>query len=214
MTHLSPQEFVDLAEGGLTPGRASHLDGCARCRDEADVLRAVMNDAQEVEVPEPSPLFWEHLSRRVSDAVTLPGTPTARAAVGWSGWHVGHLMTAVTTATVVLAVVVGVSMLRDAGDAGNDATGGVVTDGANAGAGTDGTTDALGATDVGTTQVDAESDWALVLTIVEAVEWEDSDPDALFVDRRTIDVALLQLSADERRELVRLLEAELSRSAI
>ena len=50
--------------------------------------------------------------------------------------------------------------------------------------------------------------------MVEAIEWEDGDPDAPFVDRQTIDGALLQLSADERRELVRLLEAELSGSAI
>ena len=78
----------------------------------------------------------------------------------------------------------------------------------------DETTAALSTTDVGTTQVDAESDWALVLTMVEAIEWEDGDPDAPFVDRQTIDGALLQLSADERRELVWLLEAELSGSAI
>ena len=126
---------------------------------------------------------------------------------GGAGGTSGHLM----TVTVVLAIVVGFSILRDAS---NDATGGVVTDGANLDAVTDGTTDGLSATDVWTTQVDAESDWALVLTTVETVEWEDSDPDALFVDRQTIDAALLQLSADERRELVRLLEAELSGSAI
>ena len=211
MTHLRPQEFVDFAEGGLGPDRDSHLDGCARCREEADVLRAVMGNAQEVEVPEPSPLFWEHLSRLVSDAVALSDKPNARLALGWRGWHVGYLTTAVTTATVVVAVVVGFSMLRDAG---NDATGDLVTDGANSGAVTNGTSVAVGVTDVGTTQVDAESDWALVLAMVEAVEWQDSDPDALFVDRQTIDVALLQLSADERRELARLLEVELSGSEI
>ena len=211
MTHLSSQELVDLAEGSLSADRAAHLEACDRCRDEAKDLRAVMSDVREVEVPKPSPLFWEHLSRRVSDAVASSDTPTRRVAVGWRNWHSGHLRTVVTSATVVLAVVVGFSLLRDAG---NGPGGGVVTDGSTSGGVTDETTAALSTTDVGTTQVDAESDWALVLTMVEAIEWEDGDPDAPFVDRQTIDGALLQLSADERRELVRLLEAELSGSAI
>ena len=211
MTHLSSQELVALAEGGLSADRAAHLDACDCCRDEANDLRAVMSGVQEVEVPEPSPLFWEHLSRRVSDAVASSDTPATRVAVGWRGWHSGHFRTVVTTATVVLAVVVGFSWLRDAGDGPG---GGVVTDGSTPRGVTDEVTAALNGTDVGTTQVDAESDWALVLTMVEAVEWEDGDPDAPFVDRQIVDAALLQLSADERRELVRLLEAELSGSAI
>ena len=211
MTHLSSQELVDLAEGGLSADRAAHLEACDRCRDEANDLRAIMSDVQEVEVPEPSPLFWEHLSRRVSDAVVSSDTPTRHEALGWRGWHSGHLRTVVTSATVVLAVVVGFSLVRDAG---NGPGGGVMTDGSTPGGVADETTAALSTTDVGTTQVDAELDWALVLTMVEAIEWEDGDPDAPFVDRQTIDGALLQLSADERRELVRLLEAELSGSAI
>ena len=209
--HLSSQELVALAEGGLSDDRAAHLDVCVRCRDEASTLRAVMSALQEVEVPEPSPLFWEHLSRRVSESVASSDTPPTRVAVGWWGWHTGHLRTVVTTATVVLAVVVGLSVLRDA-SRGSD--GRVVTDGATPGGVTDATPAALSVSDVGTTQDDAESDWALVLTMVEAVEWEDDDPDAPFVDRQIVDGALLQLSADERRELVRLLEAELSGSAI
>ena len=101
MTHLSSQELVALAEGGLSADRAAHLDACDRCRDEANDLRAVMSGVQEAEVPEPSPLFWEHLSRRVSDAVASSDTPTRRVAVGWRSWHSGHLRTVVASATVV-----------------------------------------------------------------------------------------------------------------
>jgi hypothetical protein len=34
-------------------------------------LRTMLSAAQDVEVPEPSPLFWDHLSSRVSQAVAM-----------------------------------------------------------------------------------------------------------------------------------------------
>lgn len=67
--HLNREELVDLAEGARPESAAPHLAACDACRAQLRDLRAMLSAAQEVDVPEPSPLFWDHLSARVSDAV-------------------------------------------------------------------------------------------------------------------------------------------------
>jgi hypothetical protein len=75
MTHLSPDQLLDVAEG--TSAEPPHLSSCAACRRELASLRSVMASVMAPTVrpgvPEPSPLFWEHLSSRVSDAVEAAG---------------------------------------------------------------------------------------------------------------------------------------------
>jgi hypothetical protein len=82
MKHLTRDELLDAAEG--RPVRCEHLDACAACRDEADALARVMAAAASVEVPEPSPLFWDHFSERVSAAVSeeRPGRGLLRGILG------------------------------------------------------------------------------------------------------------------------------------
>ena len=69
MLHLTPEQFVDLAEGTTPESSMPHLASCEACRRELAGMRALMSEAAGVDVPEPSPLFWEHLSTRVHDAV-------------------------------------------------------------------------------------------------------------------------------------------------
>ena len=62
-----------------------------------------MSAAAEVEVPEPSPLFWKHLSERVREAVAAEGVAAiavpawgwARALPSWRGWAVAGVAAAV-----------------------------------------------------------------------------------------------------------------------
>jgi anti-sigma factor RsiW len=68
--HLKAGELVDLAEGTRAESSAPHLATCDACRRELAALKQTLALATAVSVPEPSPLFWDHLSRRVSDAVT------------------------------------------------------------------------------------------------------------------------------------------------
>ena len=75
MTHLTPEEFVDAAEGLLSPGRLQHLERCGTCRREVSALSALMGEAAGSPFPEPSPLFWEHLSARVRQAVRAEAAP-------------------------------------------------------------------------------------------------------------------------------------------
>jgi hypothetical protein len=70
--HLTPEQFVDLAEGQQPESAVPHLAACDACRKELADLRAMMTatTAPGVDVaPEPSPLYWHHLSSRVRDAV-------------------------------------------------------------------------------------------------------------------------------------------------
>jgi hypothetical protein len=92
MGHLNPARLVDLAEGVEAEEAVPHLAECDRCRRALAELRATMagitwpGDAGgpgspgSNDVPEPSPLFWDHLSARVRDAVAEEGRP------GRFGW--------------------------------------------------------------------------------------------------------------------------------
>ncbi|HEX3630966.1 MAG TPA: hypothetical protein VHZ01_00525 [Casimicrobiaceae bacterium] len=71
--HLNTEALVDIAEGTRPESAAPHLASCELCRAQVRELRAMMSAAQDVDVPEPSPLFWDHLSSRVSQAVAEDG---------------------------------------------------------------------------------------------------------------------------------------------
>jgi hypothetical protein len=89
--HLTAEELIDLAEGTRAEAAAPHLQSCEVCRHQVAALRSAMSVVDEArgsagsDVPEPSPLFWDHLSRRVHGAVA------AEAAQGFrfAGWRWG-----------------------------------------------------------------------------------------------------------------------------
>lgn len=67
--HLQPDELIDIAEGTRSLSAFPHLAGCEMCRKQVADLRSVMSMTADVNVPEPSPLFWNHFSVRVRDAI-------------------------------------------------------------------------------------------------------------------------------------------------
>ena len=99
--HLRPDELIDLAEGTRAESSATHLAGCAVCRLHLAELKAMMSAAADVDVPEPSPLFWDHFSARVRQAVDAEGAPRRSF---WTWPRV--VIPAISVATVVLAVAV------------------------------------------------------------------------------------------------------------
>jgi hypothetical protein len=103
--HLTPDQLVDLAEGAQTDG-AAHAQSCEQCRVELAALKAALAAASDVEVPEPSPLFWAHLSARVREGVA--GEAASAAPSRWRmpsrpSWSAAALGVA---AAVALAVYV------------------------------------------------------------------------------------------------------------
>jgi hypothetical protein len=106
MAHLRPERLVDLAEGVEAEQSVPHLAECDRCRRALSALRAAMADMARPgsdDVQEPSPLFWDHLSARVRDAVAEEGKP-GRAS--WRDrWLRPRLIAPVLASTLALVLV-------------------------------------------------------------------------------------------------------------
>lgn len=99
--HLSPEDRIDALDGTLSASRQSHVDGCASCQQEVAALRQMADELVATpagEVPEPSPLFWDHFQTRVSAAVSAVDTPP-----WWRGSSRAWLVLA--TAAAVLGAV-------------------------------------------------------------------------------------------------------------
>ena len=69
MAHLTPERLIDIAEGVVAEKDAPHLASCAQCAQQLTDLRAMLAEIGADDVPEPSPLALNQLSARVRDAV-------------------------------------------------------------------------------------------------------------------------------------------------
>jgi len=111
--HLAPEELIDLAEGGRAEVTAPHLQSCEVCRRQVAELRASMSGVVDAaNVPEPSPLFWDHLSQRVREAIAAEGSRGARLAgwrerialpASWRSWAITGVAAAVAISVYVTA---------------------------------------------------------------------------------------------------------------
>ncbi|MBI2834618.1 MAG: hypothetical protein HYX76_09370 [Acidobacteria bacterium] len=193
MRHLTAEQFVDIVEGReIDDDGTRHLAGCAACRQEVEALRSVLLQANIVEVPEPSPLFWNHLSARVRAAVDE--TPPSR----WWRWSLARVVFA-GGAVASLVLVLTMTMIRrppviseDAPIERSSASGSTVP------------------SDQGeaVTFDEDEPDWAMVATVAESFDWDDVEA-GMPVRPGSAERAIAQLSDEERSELARLLKEAL-----
>jgi hypothetical protein len=197
--HLTPEAVVDLAEGRGSAEGEAHVGSCAACREQVETCRFALQAAASVDVPEPSPLFWDHLSARVSAAIDREASPaSARRSRVWATWMI---RTAGAMAVVVLAAVLGRNMFVARPPAVMTSPTAVVTPGAVA-ASSDPLAEAA--------DVD-EGAWDLVSTLGATVEDDGVSSPVLAPSAGTVEGAMGELSAAERTELVKLLQAELAR---
>lgn len=82
MKHLSHDQLLSAAEGGTEQAASEHVETCGSCRARVDDLRQMIGLTRDERIPEPSPLFWDHFSERVREAVALEPQPRS----GWSGF--------------------------------------------------------------------------------------------------------------------------------
>ena len=194
MKHLTQVELVDFVEGALPAERADHVEACDECRRQADDLRAALSAAVDVEMPEPSPLFWDHFSARVREAVAAESD--RRSPWSWL-WRpaVGLPLAAALVVLTVAAVV-----WRGGRAPAQEPAG------ASAAAGTP-------VSDV-TEEValpSGDESWDLVAQMAAALEWEDAEAAGFSANPGSADRAVLLLTAEERAELARLLSVEAPR---
>lgn len=83
MSHLSRDERLLALDDALPEGRAAHLAECASCRADVETLRTVVARVRATDVPEPSPLFWDYLASRVSEAIAREPVPVAAPPSWW-----------------------------------------------------------------------------------------------------------------------------------
>jgi hypothetical protein len=193
MGHLSSEQLIDLAEGVELESSAPHLESCSLCRQQLADTRAAMAAVNEVSVPEPSPLFWDHFSARVHEAVEAERASNASRG-SWS-WLTGRPAWAGGLALAAVAVV----LLVRAGHAPRSqepsASSVSVTEGKPL-------TDEPGTFD--------DPSLSLVLDLAGELDWDQAREAGLTTHVGVDDDALAQLSDAERLELQKLLKGELA----
>ena len=187
MSHLSPQEFVDAVDRGLTAARQSHLDACEACRREVDALSRALGEARQIdEVPEPSPLFWDHMARRVREAtLALP----APAASRW--WRpIWRPLAALCATAAIAALVVGLRPDPNPSAVPAAAVADVDTE--------------LFSFDDGSVE--------LMSALAGELTWEQVQATSLAPRQATVDLAVTRLTEAQRLEMIRILREEMGGS--
>mgnify|MGYP001462598399 CR=1 FL=1 len=193
VAHLSEADLadlIDLVDGTAGDERRRHAASCETCRVRLAELRAVWTLVRSDEAPDPSPLFWNHFSARVGEAVRQQAVAPRRVPGWW--WS----FAAVPAVLVVLALVV---VWRTAPPVAAPSP-------AVASLGPAGV-ETAGPSDAGLVLAGDDESWELVALLSESladVEGEGLEPRLGAADR-----ALGQLSRDEQETLARLLAEEM-----
>lgn len=189
MTHLTPDELVDLVDGSLSRERAAHADTCDACRREAIAMQQLVAEVRGVEIPEPSPLFWKHFSARVH-ARAAAEVPRSLLSLRW------RPVVAAAAAVVAVLVLAGEVWRRGAW---SPSPGVPEVAGVDAGAVTD---DSAEPTLI-------EDAWEVLSLWLADLGGDDAEQAAaVAVAPGTAERALAMLTDGERAELVRLLKQE------
>ena len=182
MTHLTADELVDALDGVLDPSRTTHLEACEPCRQQLADLGAVLRDTRQVDVPEPSPLYWQHLSARVRTAIDAEAAPAG----GWRHWLRWPVLAPIAAlALIVMALAAAVP--RHAAVTPDVAVNAAVDQ-------------------------PLDDSFAMVADLVGDIDWDTAMLAGLTVGPGAADQAVLELTVAEQQELSRLLRAELTKA--
>jgi hypothetical protein len=200
MKHLSDGQLLELLEGGASD--ATHLESCGGCRDKLEALRQVMAHLRDDHVPEPSPLFWQHFSERVRQALDDESVGNELPSIRW--WTRRSWRWALAGgAAVVMATLVLVTNTRPprtdrvadrASSSMTPLASGVPAD--------------LGWTPPG------DDSWTMVVGLAEGLDLESAADAGLTVRPGFVDQAVLGMSDEEQRELAGIIQAELDRLSL
>ena len=193
--HLTDEEIVHCLDRDLPQERTRHVATCDLCRSRVDLLRAMLDEVERAEpsdIPEPSPLFWDHFSRRLNGA--LADEPRIRRAA----WMKRLVPVAAGLVLWVGAFAVGTRMRSSAPPD---------TPGAGEVASRTAPVDADDPLDL-----DADVDWSLVQVAADDLEWEAAADAGISANPGSAERVALEMSGAERRELERLIEAEMKQT--
>jgi hypothetical protein len=192
MSHLSRDERLLALDGGLDAARQAHVADCPACRTDVETLGRVLARVRAVDVPEPSPLFWDHLAARVGDAIAREPAPGPRR-----GWWAPRLAWAAAALAITAGGAGYLARSRPAPTTATAAHGTPAGDPARQG---------RSASLADPASVAADDGWALIA----AVAGQAADDDAFAPQVGQAELSISALTADERRALAGELAAELS----
>ena len=187
MSHLTPAEIVDAVDGALAPDRLAHARECAPCHGEIQRAGVTLGRVRAVDAPEPSPLFWDHFSARVRDAIAAERPQRGQARWGPRVW-------APLGAAAALALGIGLARTPVAPPPVEPSH-------------VESTQHAA------PRHVESHADdpWLVVSDLAGDMEWSEAEAAGFSLRPGAAEHALLQLSDDQQQELVRLLETEIDR---
>jgi hypothetical protein len=190
--HLTAEELLDLAEGCRPLSSAPHLAACEMCRQQLDELRDVMATL-DADVPEPSPLFWEHFSARVRETVAADAAPV-RSWFGVGRWP-WTLAAAMSAAVVVIAAALTVRTPPALTHVSP-----VVAE--------------VPSADVGSAPAVDDPSFSLLGDLAGSLDWDAAAEAGISMEVGTADSAVRELNDGERTELQRLLHEAMGTSRI
>jgi hypothetical protein len=194
--HLSPEEFVDVAEGARSDESLPHLAACDACRTELAAIRAALSNAVDGDVPEPSPLFWSQLSARVNGAIDAD----ASSRRWWTAWLQPPVLMPLSA---MAALVLVVALLPAARDAFRSTPRRVLAPAA--------TPPAVDAVDPRDTNDQASDPLLAIVGDLSATMDLDTVADAGLAGQGSAERAVSRMNDAELRTLKQLLQAELGR---
>lgn len=195
MSHLSRTELLDVVEDPDAAARHHpHLESCEACRTTAAALRAALADVRSDDETEPSPLFWDHFAARVSDAIRDESQAAPKhPLLEWLGgrtavWAAAALIVLLAMTTLVWRVTLHAPTSQIDELAGKNTP----------------------APDVPT--VDEDQEWTQVQDAVDRLQWDDVQAADISARPGLAEGVVMELTADERLELARLIEREMKRT--
>lgn len=190
MTHPDEVTLIDVLDGHGSHEQHAHVEQCDACRTTLAALRSTMDRAADHELPDPSPLFWEHFSRRVNERID------ASDVAAWTRWvSAPRIAAVVAAAAVVMAVVVGTGTLRSPEQAD-----GLVS------------LSTVSSLDEAPDDIEADGAWAVVRTAAEDLDYDEAQAEGISARPGSAEHAVAAMTGEERAELARLIEGELKRS--
>lgn len=194
MAHLDRDALIALAESAEPLPEGHHAASCESCRRELESTRALLAAVRDVEVPEPSPLFWERFAARVRDAVAQEPPPR----VSWLERLTRPAWALALGGSAVAAGLVAVLVLDRATPPAPAETAAAVTTAPVAG-------------EVNAPDAPVGEDWELITDVAGSIDLDEVSAIGGGVSPGAADAALMDLSADERGEIARIIREELGK---
>ena len=194
MKHLSSDELLDFVEEG--PQVGGHLDECAACRSRLEELRETLAVARDVDMPDPSPLFWVHFSERVKQAIAAEPQP---ASLGWRArlgvlWPVG-------VATAFAIALLSVFVFRMGTPVSKEMASQM-------------STPAESPEGLAQPPITEDASWVLMVDLAAGLDLDSTSDAGLVIRPGSAERAIAQLSNEERHAVTRLLQEELGRAVM